>query len=494
MRILFITSEMYPLIKSGGLADVSAALSAALIGRGVDMRVVLPGYRSVLAGITGLREIAPINPRMATVEGAIHYGIAPSGVPVYVVDAPDLFQRAGGAYGDDRGVDWPDNAERFGAFAEIAAQIASGTAFPRDSRPGWSADLVHCHDWPTGLVPMHLQIGARPRPPTIMTVHSLTYQGLFPPTVLGKLGLPAQLFDINGLEFHGQVGFMKAGLFFCDRITTVSPTYAREIQKEPGGGGLSGLIQARGVTGILNGIDRGVWDPSRDRLIHQSYDADDIILKGANRLTLCRAFGLDPEPAGPIFALISRLVEHKGIDLVLDAIGAIIADGGRLALIGTGDHGLESRLYQAAAAHPTQVGVHIGYDEAQAHQVLAGADILLVPSRTEPCGLVQLYGLRYGTVPIARRTGGLADTITDTTWATLGDDTATGFLFDDATPGALAEAIGRAQELFRQPRLWRRIQRAGMSRDLGWDRAAATYRQLYQEVIETVRGSPEMPG
>ena len=485
LRVLFATAEAAPVIKTGGLGDVGGALPLALHRMGVDVRVLLPGYPVVLDALgvrarhahvlTALSHAGPTRIVAATL---------PNGVPALVADHPWLFERPGGPYQDPAGTDWPDNAERFGLFAKVAALLASDAA-----GLAWLPDVVHCNDWHMGLVPLYLRMAGQPRA-SVITVHNLAYQGIFPRGWMDTLGLPPALFTPEGIEFYGELSFLKAGLVYSDAITAVSPTYAREIQSAPLGFGLEGVLHARrdALFGILNGIDTDEWNPAHDARIDARYDAANLAAKTANRRALRARLGLADAEGIPLFGVVSRLVEQKGIDLVADVAPRLLDLPAQLAVLGTGDAALERRFAALADAAPGRIAVRIGFDETLAHLVEAGADAFLMPSRFEPCGMNQMYSQRYGTPPIVRRTGGLADTVVDCTPATLADGTASGFVFDEARPGALLAAIERAVAAFADPATWQALQRNGMARDFGWGRAAARYAELYAQVIAARSG------
>jgi len=480
IRVLYVASEIYPLIKTGGLADVTAALPPALLAGGVDVRLLLPGFPAIRAGLPRLRRVADFGAAFGAARVAVERSALPDGdVPAYVLDAPQLYDRPGGPYAGPGGKDWPDNHRRFGLLGWAAARFTDGAA-----DGGWRPDIVHAHDWHAGLAPAYLAARGGYRAASVFTVHNLAYQGLFAATRLAELGLPAGFFAMHGLEFHGQLSFMKAGLYYADRLTTVSPTYAREIQGPEQGCGLDGLLAARSgaLAGILNGVDYRIWDPAADRLIEAPYGPADLAGKALDKAALQRAVGLAPRPDALLFGVVSRLTAQKGLDLLLDALPAIVADGGQLVMLGSGDAGLEAAFAAFAAVHPESVAIRVGYDEPFAHRIVGGADVILVPSRFEPCGLTQLYGLRYGTLPLVRLVGGLADTVVDADDAALAAGTATGFGFRDATAEALLGAARRAFELYRRPELWARLRRRAMSRDFGWPAAAARYIDLYRQL------------
>jgi starch synthase len=483
LRVLFAASEAAPLVKTGGLADVAGALPPALRALGADVRLVLPAYRAVLAGLD------PAAAAVATVEvegaGRRHTArillTSLADLPVLLVDVPALFDRDGDPYRSPEGPDWWDNGERFTVFCRVVVELA------RD-RAGldWLPDVVHANDWQTGLVPALLR-EETVRPRTVFTIHNIAYAGIFPEQTYRDLRLPWGWWHQDGAEFWGNLSLLKAGIAYADRITTVSPTYAREICGAEHGCGLDGLLLARSavLSGLLNGIDTRVWDPAADSHVVFPYAADRgrVVGKRRNRGALLLELGASPEDAAapaPLLGFIGRLVEQKGVDLILDAAPGLLAETDvRLVLVTAGDPVLERRLQALAAAHPGRVFVRLAYDEGLAHRVEAGADIFLMPSRFEPCGLNQLYSLRYGTPPIVRRTGGLADSVVDATAASLADGSATGFVFDAPTPDALRGAIDRALDLLGRPRSWQKLQKTGMELDFGWDRSAAAYLALY---------------
>jgi starch synthase len=479
LRVLSVASELFPLVKTGGLADVTGALPAALAGHGVEMRTLLPGYPAVLAGLDEARPLA----ELATPCGGpvrLVAGRGTDGTALLAIAAPALYDRPGNPYLGPDGQDWPDNHRRFATLAWIAAQLG------RAGLDGWRPDIVHAHDWQAGLAPAYLALAGGPRPATVLTVHNLAFQGLFPAATIAELDLPAEQFRVDGYESWGRVGFLKAGLYYADRLTTVSPTYAREIQSEAQGMGLHGLLQARrhDLVGITNGIDTKVWDPAHDPHLPAPYDARKLAGKARCKAALQERLGLAAAPRALLFGVVSRLTEQKGLDLVLAQLPALLARGGQLALLGSGQAWLEAGFAAAAQAHPGRVGIVLGYDEGLAHLIQGGADAILVPSRFEPCGLTQLCGLRYGTVPIVARVGGLADTVIDANEAALADGVATGFQFAPVSVEGLAAALDRAFALWAEPRAWQAVQRRGMSRDVGWGPPAARYRALYESLLD----------
>jgi starch synthase len=468
---------MFPLVKTGGLADVTGALPLALAAEGVAVTTLLPGYPAVLRALEGA-EIVGAAPDCFGGAARLLRGRA-AGLDVLALEAPHLYGRPGNPYTGPDGADWPDNARRFAALGFFAARIAQEGA--GDFRP----KILHAHDWQAGLAMAYLD-DARPQPGTVMTVHNLAFQGLFNAGMLDDLRLPRGKFTPGGFEFHGMIGFLKAGLALADRITTVSPSYASEIQTPESGMNLDGLLRYRAgeLTGILNGIDTQVWDPTADPYIAQCFGPGDIGPRAVNKRALQVRFGLAPDPARLLFGVISRLSWQKGLDLLLDALDDVLALGAQLVVLGSGEREMEQRFTAAAAAHPGQIGAVIGYDEALAHQIQAGIDAILIPSRFEPCGLTQLCALRYGALPIVTRTGGLADTIIDANEAALAAGTGTGLQFSQ---GQLRPALHRAAALWTQPNRWQRLQQNAMRTDVSWQLPARQYASLYQSLDEKKR-------
>jgi starch synthase len=479
MRILHVASEIFPLVKTGGLADVVAALPPALIKRGLDVRVLLPGFPGILDGISRLKSVTRIGPVFGAAVVSLLVGRLPdSGVTAYVIDAPFLYRRDGNPYVGPDGQDWSDNHRRFALLGWVAAHLASG-----ELDPDWTPDVVHAHDWHAGLVPAYMAQNPVLKAGTVFTIHNLAFRGIFPLECHTDLGLPMRKLTPLGIEFHGKISFMKAGLVFSKKITTVSPTYAREIRTPEFGCGLEGVLRDRGndLSGILNGVDYEVWN-SEDPVIAKPYTAENLKGKKLCKQALQAELGLSKESTGPLFAVVSRLTSQKGMDLLLAALPELLREGAQLAVLGTGDGDLEAGFRYAAAANPDQVAVNIGYDEELSHRFIAGADVLLVPSRFEPCGLTQLYALRYGTLPLVRRVGGLADTVVDANPDNLQSDRATGFVFDDPARHALAARIVEACALYRDENLWKQVQRRGMRQNFSWDDSAEHYEALYRSL------------
>ena len=474
MNILHVASECAPFVKTGGLADVIGAVPKALADMGVASKVMLPLYPAVRAKV----------PKGETVfsEDAFFGGPArlvatqAEGLDLLLLDAPHLYDREGGIYLDGDGRDWPDNHLRFGALSRAAAQVAL------DGIDGWTPDIAHAHDWQAGLVPAYLRQAGNDAPRSVLTIHNIAFQGLFDAGVRKALDIPDSQFTQEGMEYFGAVSFLKAGLVYADRITTVSPTYARELLQPEFGLGMEGVLRARqGVlSGILNGIDLDVWNPKTDPDLAATYDARSLKQKARNKAAVRERFGLDAQADGPLFCLVSRLTGQKGIDLLLEALPGLVGRGAQLAVLGSGDRRLEGGFLGAAHHYRGRVGVVIGYDESLSHLMQGGSDAILIPSRFEPCGLTQLYGLRYGTVPVVARTGGLADTVIDANEAALAADCATGLQFAPVTAAALDQAIGRTCDLFRQPKVWEAIVKRGMKHPVGWETSARAYLDLYE--------------
>lgn len=482
LRVLHVAAEVYPWIKTGGLGDVIAALPPALARAGADVRLLLPGYPALLAAVAPTRVVASLGAAFGAATVDLRSGRLPgSELPVYLIDAPYLYDRPGNPYVGPDGAEWPDNARRFGLLGWVGAHLGCG-----DIDRGWRADIVHAHDWHGGLACAYLGLHAGPRPATVFTVHNLAFVGEFDPALLTELLLPPGAFAPEGLEFHGRGSFMKAGLHYADQITTVSPTYAREIQTAAFGCGFEGLLTRRAATlaGILNGVDDAVWNPATDPLLDAHFDAADLSGKARVKAALQKQLGLRVDPKALLVGLVSRLAYQKGIDLLLQAMPALADTGVQLALLGSGEALLERGLAQLAAEKPGAVAVAFGYDERLAHRIIAGADVVAVPSRYEPCGLTQLYGLRYGAPPVVHAVGGLADTVVDATESNLRADAATGFRFDAATAAALGEALQRAQRLFGDAPRWRQLMRRAMAQDFSWNEVAQRYLDLYRRVAE----------
>ena len=527
VKVLYVSAELFPLLKTGGLADVSAALPPALAAQGADVRLLLPAFASVQAGVTPTGPAMPLPagrdahhhrhshhhqphdsgtaPALPQWVHSLPAGLGPlahtaggpapwlqaghitaSGQPVWLLHAPGLYEQGQHPYHDDHGHPWANSAARFAWLGWAAALLGLGL----DS--AWTPDVVHGHDWHTGLGLAYLHhLGSHPHPDrashpvSVFTIHNLAYQGVFGTEVRIPLGLPATLFHMHGLEYHGNVSFMKAGLVFSDAITTVSPTYAREITRPDQGCGLDGVLRQRRsvLHGILNGVDDAVWSPATDPLVQPGYSAADLSGKTLAKASLQQRMGLQASPGALLCCVVSRLTSQKGLHLLPEVVDDLVASGGQLAVLGTGDQTIVQALQEAQRRHPASVALHVGYDEALAHQLIGGADMILVPSQFEPCGLTQLYGLRYGTLPLVRAVGGLADTVTDCTLENIDDGSATGVVFGELSAWGLRTALRRALALHRRPADWRTVQRNAMRQHFDWASAARAYMDVYRGLL-----------
>jgi len=475
MRVLSVASEVFPLVKTGGLADVAGALPGALAALDVEMRVMLPGYRDVLGALGGTKVVKRYKNLFGS-EARLLAGSA-GGLDLIVLDAPKLFDRPGNPYLGPDGADWPDNWQRFAALCRAAADVGEGAV---DS---FVPDVVHCHDWQAGLAPAYLRHGGPKAAKSVVTIHNIAFQGRFPSSIFASLGLPPEAWNVEGVEYYGGVGFLKAGLHHADAITTVSPTYAEEICTSAGGMGLDGLLRARRavLSGIVNGIDTGVWDPATDPHLAATYTAATLPRRALNKRAVEEAFGLARDD-GFLFCVVSRLGWQKGMDILGECIDGLVTRGARLAVLGSGEAAIEGMFRAAVARHPGRVGIVTGYSEPLSHLLQGGSDSVLVPSRFEPCGLTQFYGLRYGCVPLVSRVGGLADTVIDANLAALERGVATGIQFLPVEVPALDRAIGRAVDLHRDQKAWRKLQQNGMKSDLSWTASARRYADLYRSL------------
>jgi len=475
-RILFVSAEVFPLAKTGGLADVSAALPAALSQQGLDVRLMLPGYPQALDLVEDKRIVAKFNDGLLSGR-LIEARMPKSNLVVYLYDGPSLYNRAGSLYQDESGQDWSDNHLRYACLCHAAAQVALGL-----TPIGWTPDIVHANDWHTGLLPALLSTSNRSKPASVFTIHNMAFQGNFPLAVAEELHLSPELLTPDGMEFHGQLSFLKAGLRFSDHLTTVSPNYAREILTPKYGCGLEGLLQARAnnLSGILNGVDYEVWDPAVDAALPQRYETNDMTGKTACKSAIQDAMGLEQSDK-PLLIYVNRLTQQKMADVVLKALPAVLSGGTQIVLHGQGDKELESAFIDAGKGREGQMAVRIGYDETLARRLNAAADLSLTPSRFEPCGLTTMYAMRYGALPVTRAVGGLADTVVDADSSEADEVGATGFIFDDESPRALAGCVARAARRFHQTD-WTSLQRFAMSRDFGWERSAQRYFDVYRRL------------
>ena len=486
MKILFATPECAPWVKTGGLGDVSGALPAALAALGHDVRVLLPAYRGMkVSGEVGDGVDLPADGPWPAAQ------LLPvrtdSGVTLLLLACPALYQRAGGPYVDATGHDYPDNVRRFGFLSRIAAML--GTA--RSPLEGWQADVVHANDWPCSLAPLYLAQAREANAHEavaagVVTIHNMAFQGVFPMEHADLLAIPGHWRGLEGVEFWGQLSMLKGGLQFADAITTVSPTYAQEIQTPEFGAGLDGVLRSRAdrLAGILNGIDPQVWNPATDPLLPHRFGPGDFAGKSRNKATLQAQCGLRPDPGALVFGMVSRLTSQKGIDLVLGQLELLLRDGAQVVILGTGDAGLQQALTEAAARSPKAMSVTVGFSEALAHLVEAGADAFLMPSRFEPCGLNQMYSQAYGTPPLVGGTGGLVDSVVD---ATADPARGTGFVMRSPDAQGFADAVSRLRTAWRNPKAWRRLQVNGMAKGFGWEASARRYVEVYEQAIERAR-------
>jgi starch synthase len=481
MQVLAVTPEIFPLIKTGGLADVAGALPVALAGQGVTTRTLIPGYPTVMSAFRKKKALYQY-PGLQGGKAAIH-AASVSGLELFVLDAPHLFDRAGGPYGDATGADWPDNWRRFAALSQAGADIGGGAI------SGYAPDLVHVHDWQSAMTLAYMRYGTANTVPSVITVHNLAFQGQFAAAIFPELGLPASAMALDGVEYYGGVGFLKAGLQAATAITTVSPTYAQEIRTPAFGMGLDGLLNLRAgdLHGIVNGIDPEIWNPATDPHLVANYSSKSLKARKANRKAVEDRFNLVSDDS-PIVCVVSRLTWQKGMDILAASLDDLVAAGARLVVLGSGDQGLEGALLAGAARHRGRVGVVVGYDEALSHMMQGGCDAIVIPSRFEPCGLTQLYGLRYGCVPIVARTGGLADTVINANEAAIAAGVATGFQFAPESAAAFGNAIRRMVSAHAASAVWAAIQKQGMKSDVSWDRSAQKYVQLYKSLI--AKGQP----
>jgi len=477
LKVLSVASEIFPLVKTGGLADVAGALPAALAPEGVEMWSLVPAYPTVRAKLADMTIAAEYRDLLGG-SARILAGRA-EGLDLFAIDAPHLYDRPGNPYVRPDGSDWPDNARRFAALARVGADIGLGAI------GAFQPEIVHAHDWQAALAPAYLRFADGRRPGSVVTIHNLAFQGHFPISVFRELGLPNRALAIDGVEYFGGVGYLKAGLQFADFVTTVSPNYAREILTPEFGMALDGLLRSRSrtVQGILNGIDDCLWNPVTDPALAQNFGATRIDLRARNKTVLQTKLGLTPAADRPLFAVVSRLSSQKGLDLLLQALPSLVGKNAQLALLGSGERALESGFADAAARRTGSISCVFGYDEKLAHLFQGAADFLLVPSRFEPCGLTQLCALRYGALPIVSRVGGLADTVIDANEAAMAAGVATGIQFSPLTVEALSHALDRAVAIHREPATARRMRLNGMRADVSWRGPAKRYAALYRSIV-----------
>ena len=482
LRVLFVTPELAPWVKTGGLGDVAASFVPALRDAGVDVRVLVPCYPALRKAFPDAPVVAELkNPGGELPDSVLRLASTVAGVPLLLLDNAACYQRPGNPYLGPDGSDWADNDIRFGLLGRVAAWLGSDAC-----TLDWRCDIVHCNDWQAGLAPAYLHYLPQRRARSVITVHNLAFQGIFEKQSLARVGLPDQAWHLDSVEYYGRFSFLKAGLQHAEAITTVSPSYAQEIQTDEGGMGLGGLLRWRkdSLAGILNGIDTGFWNPASDAFIDAHYDSERIEAKAANKLALRRELGLDARDDVPLLGVVSRLTRQKGLDLLPRIAAALVKIPAQLAILGNGESVLERRLVKLAQQHPGMFATTIGFDEGLAHRIEAGADIFLMPSRFEPCGLNQMYSLRYGTPPIVRATGGLADTVVDCNAATVRDGSANGFVFEEASSAQLLATVRRAVDAWRDRALWHRLQRQGMTADFSWQKSVRSYADIYDRLLK----------
>ena len=476
MNVLSVASEVYPLIKTGGLADVAGALPIALKAYGVNTRTLIPGYPAVKAAVKDAVKIAELPDLLgehADILEAHHEGL-----DLLILDAPAFYDRPAGPYLDSTGKDFADNWKRFAALSLAAAEIAAGKL------PGWQPDLLHAHDWQAAMAPVYMRYAETPEIPSILTVHNIAFQGQFGANIFSELRLPAHAFATESIEYYNDISFLKGGVQTATAISTVSPSYAEEILTPEFGMGLDGVMRDRAhvMHGIVNGIDADVWNPATDHLIHDNYSAANLKARALSKAAVASHFRIEHDN-GPLFCIISRLTWQKGIDLVAEVVDDIVAAGARLVVLGAGEIALEGALLAAASRHPGRVGVAIGYNEPLSHLMQAGSDAIIIPSRFEPCGLTQLYALRYGCIPVVARNGGLNDTVIDANHAAIAAKVATGVQFSSITADGLRQAIRRTVRYYDEPKLWTQMQKQGMKSDVSWEKSAGLYAALYAQLI-----------
>ncbi|MEQ1719803.1 MAG: glycogen synthase GlgA [Nitrosomonas sp.] len=486
LRVLFITSEIYPVCKTGGLGDVSAALPMALQHLQTDIKILLPGYPSVLQGVKYKKAVHEFNdlqhfPPATLLSGKLALSKTES-LPVFVIDCPGLYVREGGPYLDAQGRDWPDNSLRFGLLSKIGAILSSDV-----SPLKWRPNIAHCNDWQSGLTPAYLHFHPGQKAATVMTIHNLAFQGVFAPGTVIQLGLPSSSFNIEGVEYYGNLSFLKAGVYYAEHITTVSPNYAQEIQSEPLGFGMQGLLTTRNdkLTGIVNGIDTDKWNPETDTYLAKNYSGEKLSGKIVNKKALQQHMGLDIDDDIPLLGVISRLSYQKGTDLLIQIAPELVKLPAQLVILGSNHVELEQQLMLLAKMYPHAIAVQTGFDEALSHLIEAGADCFLMPSRFEPCGLNQMYSQHYGTLPIVHATGGLLDTVVNYTPSSLTKGTASGFLFHPITLDSLLKAIQFAIDTYQNKKTWRKLQRNAMSKDFSWQASAIAYQEIYRSLIHS---------
>jgi starch synthase len=481
IKVLFVTAEVTPLIKTGGLADVSASLPVALRGLGVDVRLLLPGYKTVMDQCSSFKNVTKFSSPAGFPSARLLSGRLNNGTPLYLLDCPELYQREGTPYQDTQGNDWSDNVMRFGMFSKVAALLGSSA-----SPLIWRPNLVHCNDWQSGLTPAYLHFTEEGAVPSLMTLHNLSFQGIFPSSYVQQLGLPSASFHMEGLEYYGSLSFLKAGLYYATHLTTVSPSYAKEIQTDALGFGMQGLLRTRqhNLTGILNGIDLDEWNPATDPYLTHHYSSARLKGKAMNKQGLQQSMGLPIDPEVPLLGVVSRFTQQKGLDVLLEIVPRLMELPVQLVMLGSGEAGMVEAAQDLARRYPRKVALRVGPNEVDlSHQIEAGADMFIMPSRFEPCGLNQMYSQRYGTPPIVHATGGLSDSVVDCTPQTLADGLATGFMFTEMSSNHLFDAIQRAVTLYGHKKSWQALCKIAMAQDFSWETSAQAYLRVYQQLV-----------
>ena len=478
-KVLYASSEVYPFMKTGGLADVAQSLPTSIRSMGADIRVIMPNYGSLNIAESNCELVAQFKVNQDQVR-LLETCIPNTSVPVILVDSPRWFEREGNPYLDSEGAPWPDNAHRFALFSRVICMVALNQASLE-----WSPNLVHCNDWQTGLALALLRSEGVSKG-LIFTIHNIAYQGVFPYTDFQSLKLPDELWSIDTLEYYGQMCFLKGGITCSNQLNTVSPRFAEEIQTTEYGFGMDGLLRSLSgkLSGVINGVDLNEWSPKKDKHISHFYDMESLEIKAENKLELQQQFNFIVDKSIPLFASITRLVEQKGIDLIVEILKKLLVLDVQIIMLGSGDEEIENRLLEIARANKNKFHVVIGYDETLAHRLTAAADIYLMPSRFEPCGLNQMYSQIYGTVPVVRKTGGLADTVVDYKDELQAGNTATGFVFEENRSDELFEAITKALDCYADKKLWRQIQLNGMKQDYSWQSSARKYLSIYEKALQ----------
>ena len=481
MRVLFVSSEAYPLIKTGGLADVSGSLPSALKKSNIDIKILIPGYPEVLEKVENQRSLGTLQV-FSFISCEILVGTMPnSTLEVIVIKNSVLYERNGGPYIDAKSQDWHDNPLRFGVLSKVASILSSKTMLW-----DWLPEIVHCNDWQTGLTPYYIRQNYASQVKTLLSIHNMAFQGNYSRDWISRLELNPHDFQLQGYEFYAQLSFLKAGIFYADKLSTVSPNYAKEIQTDAFGFGMQGLLQLRkdDITGILNGIDLDEWNPKKDSHLPYTYNEKQLAGKAKIKTYLQEKSLLEVNDKIPLLGVVSRLTYQKGLDILIEIMPELIDLNCQIVVLGSGEKSFEERFTAYAKQYPKQVSVTIGYNEPFSHQIMAGADIFIMPSRFEPCGLNQLYGLRYGTPPIVTNTGGLADSICNTTLETVISNTATGFVMENVTKLSLLVTIKHALSVWQDKKIWKKIQINGMNQDIGWGHSANAYIALYEGMLK----------